>query len=168
MRGEGEISNAQLQSDIGRSPRARGRHHRDRRGQPLQRSIPACAGKASYSPASLKADRVDPRVRGEGIANKRKYHYVIGRSPRARGRRTNFPIYVASPRSIPACAGKAIPASPYPLVPGVDPRVRGEGSVASLVRKCSKGRSPRARGRRLLQLGLLGLLGSIPACAGKA
>ena len=49
----------------------------------------------------------------------------------------------------------------------VDPRVRGEAAVHDWGETVPEGRSPRARGSLVLNMGHPAISGSIPACAGK-
>ena len=168
MRGEGPFNCTATGFRTGRSPRARGRHRVPPVALSGGGSIPACAGKAGFARLVDLPKRVDPRVRGEGVAGLITAGCLVGRSPRARGRPQSADERVFDIRSIPACAGKApAPAASHPTR-RVDPRVRGEGLVTLPPPQGAVGRSPRARGRRSETFQLRRDGGSIPACAGKA
>ena len=107
VRGEGARRRVCAGLLWGRSPRARGRLPVRRFRRSLWGSIPACAGKAIGNRSSGWGDRVDPRVRGEGLIVCASSNQAIGRSPRARGRRKARKILLLCHGSIPACAGKA-------------------------------------------------------------
>ncbi len=112
--------------------------------------------------------RVDPRVRGGGSAARNRRGHGRGRSPRARGRRQLDFLGAAQQGSIPACAGEASTGGSRRHRRRVDPRVRGGGGWSLCSRSPSQGRSPRARGRPLVQHVGGAAHGSIPACAGEA
>ena len=133
----------------------------------LIRSIPACAGKTTYSAPFLSDSRVDPRVCGEDSHLEPFNLRLGGRSPRVRGRHGPAGTVHTAAGSIPACAGKT--RSPWwsRRWRRVDPRVCGEDKLQRLPCFFFAGRSPRVRGR-LADLGLRpGDSRSIPACAGK-
>ena len=168
MRGEGLQEPLHGPIELGRSPRARGRRTQPTNIVSMDRSIPACAGKAPRPGPRAWPDRVDPRVRGEGRIQGAWERMTTGRSPRARGRlahRRRAPKIIGS---IPACAGKAVVCRSGSALHRVDPRVRGEGMAWALCTVHFLGRSPRARGRRLQADTDQPAGGSIPACAGKA
>ncbi len=94
-------------TDLGRSPRGRGK-----RGEKLHRagivgSIPAWAGEAGQHALYRHQPEVDPRVGGGST------HQIVitspsaGRSPRGRGKLCSFCRYSSFNRSIPAWAGEA-------------------------------------------------------------
>jgi len=106
-------------------------------------------------------------VRGEARGRAGRASRSGGRSPRARGSRSDSLLAAARCRSIPACAGKPSRECPCRERPGVDPRVRGEASAGWRVTAPNRGRSPRARGSPKLPGQPCARAGSIPACAGK-
>ncbi len=65
VRGEDAVTTPLVTLHGGRSPRARGRHSRERMRAHVERSIPACAGKTSGASWCSPCKPVDPRVRGE-------------------------------------------------------------------------------------------------------
>ena len=91
-----------------------------------------------------------------------------GRSPHARGRRPWLFLGGSGAGSIPACAGEAGEAGPRLTTFGVDPRMRGGGSLADVKATLAQGRSPHARGRPERRRSAERWMGSIPACAGEA
>ncbi len=70
--------------------------------------------------------------------------------------------------SIPACAGEAYRRAQLDLDAQVDPRVCGGGTSAGRRTLKVRGRSPRVRGRLMLDDVIIVDAGSIPACAGEA
>ena len=90
-----------------------------------------------------------------------------GLSPRVRGK---LLVRQAQPdlmRSIPACAGETRYASIAGAHEGVYPRVCGGNSEGFFAQFRRGGLSPRVRGKRANVNNLLGIVGSIPACAGE-
>ena len=69
--------------------------------------------------------------------------------------------------SIPAYAGETVDDAKAPVVPWVDPRVRGGDEVEDDAGNPVPGRSPRTRGRPYPQRRGIGRQGSIPAYAGE-
>ena len=90
-----------------------------------------------------------------------------GRSPRARGSPGAGGLPGSERGSIPAGTGK--PAVVSRLVPSVrvDPRGHGEAAALAAGNYRAEGRSPRARGSRLLLGSQKEIQGSIPAGTGK-
>ena len=132
----------------GRSPRARGRLAALAAAYPGVGSIPACAGETApiwFTPCKLK---VDPRVRGGDASAYGHAAFSMGRSPRARGRRSNQRRPTSGVGSIPACAGETFVVTNTAADPEVDPRVRGGDRNSPPPQATVQGRSPRARGRR--------------------
>ena len=168
MRGEG-LSTVKVRSIVpGSSPRPRGRPGGCGDAEPVQRFIPACAGKACYKPVPSLYSPVHPRVRGEGPGTVTVNRTITGSSPRARGRLRSALLANYRSRFIPACAGKARPSIARAWRRAVHPRVRGEGDDQSAADPDAGGSSPRARGRPLDPASVLVMQRFIPACAGKA
>ncbi len=167
VRGENTWRAGPCARRAGRSPRARGKLSRQWSYATSIGSIPACAGKTGTPRDSQISRQVDPRVRGENGLQVHGHGRVAGRSPRARGKRSPGTRPWARRRSIPACAGKTTPPTWSASSTWVDPRVRGENLIGSARRRFYAGRSPRARGKRLIAPDIPLSLGSIPACAGK-
>ena len=151
----------------GRSPRARGSPRASSGCLGTRRSIPACAGEPRLAANVGYRFEVDPRVRGGAFP----FHVVpslfLGRSPRARGSRDALPQAWRRGGSIPACAGEPHPGQRRAALRGVDPRVRGGAPNGRYAGQIPTGRSPRARGSRVLEDFQAEDIRSIPACAGE-
>ena len=144
----------------GNLARPQGRHHP--RG-----SIPACAGKPHWRSRHSQMPTVYPRVCGETRPDIVSGRLVNGLSPRVRGNPGHSPWWIASARSIPACAGKPDQSSSPAKSRAVYPRVCGETADAGAAGRAGLGLSPRVRGNHLRQNRPFGGQRSIPACAGK-
>ena len=167
VRGEAASWMVEATAGMGPSPRARGSRRQHDLNLVSVGSIPACAGKPSWTTTQTDRSWVHPRVRGEARRPAALSTFAWGPSPRARGSpRKPHPPSAAS-GSIPACAGKPRRhRREVPLV-GVHPRVRGEAGTASWSTTPSEGPSPRARGSHRRSIGSRAPMRSIPACAGK-
>ena len=137
-----------LQPKSGRSPRARGKHHDGEALWGADGSIPASAGEAHKFLLESSAHQVDPRERGGSPNMMRRLAVLVGRSPRARGKRKSTSHGRSPERSIPASAGEAVCNCLQDPMPTVDPRERGGSLLHSGDRRRDEGRSPRARGKR--------------------
>ena len=145
----------------------RGNHANLDLSDATERSIPACAGEPSATPARTTNARVYPRVCGGTGWEVLPPLLTQGLSPRVRGNRGRTMRSFLAVGSIPACAGEPERRASDRLWWGVYPRVCG-GTVRSLRnRLVVQGLSPRVRGNP----GHCGhqdcLRGSIPACAGE-
>ncbi len=108
-----------------------------------------------------------PRVRGEDIPWRFSAAFLMGPSPRARGRLPRRLLRHAGAGTIPACAGKTAAARADTRRTGDHPRVRGEDDFPGVAKACPSGPSPRARGRRRFRPPPSTRTRTIPACAGK-
>ena len=134
-----------------------------------QGSIPACAGEPSLALRRLCGMGVDPRVRGGAADEPVVGSDHEGRSPRARGSPPDHHPLPVCNGSIPACTGEPPGMSVATIAEssGRSPRLRGSPQTSGGGAAAWGGRSPRVRGSRL-RVGLrVGLLRSIPACAGE-
>ena len=131
----------------GRSPRARGSH-----------------GPPAPDPRRLG---VDPRGRGGAISFVIRNERLRGRSPRARGSREPLPGGQGRVGSIPAGAGEPEKEPGTVITVRVDPRGRGGAREGTRHGHHGEGRSPRARGSRLIVTPCRFVVGSIPAGAGE-
>ena len=154
-------------ADEGPSPRVRGSPHVFVPLDPAAGSIPACAGKPAALAPVVGFIRVHPRVCGEAYEWVDAGVGVPGPSPRVRGSPCSCDGHLERVGSIPACAGKPRPASSRAPSTRVHPRVCGEANVEDMTRSPLNGPSPRVRGSPLQRAQRPGVLGSIPACAGK-
>ena len=152
---------------VGLSPRTRG----SRGGRPhLSRppgSIPANAGKPPGARAPAGRTRVYPRERGEAAWPARADVSRLGLSPRTRGSRRLGRRRQARHGSIPANAGKPLPAARRGSSSWVYPRERGEAVGEVIEAAAFSGLSPRTRGSPPPPGRVRPRLGSIPANAGK-
>ena len=110
---------------------------------------------------------VYPRVCGGTVVIRSSVMLNGGLSPRVRGNRGGSSTARSTGRSIPACAGE--PPRPgagavnYPVYP----RVCGGTQTTRGPPHAHMGLSPRVRGNRVVYLLVIGVDGSIPACAGE-
>ena len=86
MRGENDRTRSRFWSEIGTSPRARGKPRSFLLRGECNRNIPACAGKTSDLITLISI--------------------TMGTSPRARGKHVSEGLFDTENRNIPACAGK--------------------------------------------------------------
>ena len=107
VRGERHRYGSNIACSGGSSPRARGTPGGDPVPLEERRFIPACAGNASATRATLYNASVHPRVRGERAALTLTDGERVGSSPRARGTRSRRNHCLPRRRFIPACAGNA-------------------------------------------------------------
>ena len=93
--------------------------------------------------------------------------YLLGSSPRGRGKRDRLRSRVCGVRLIPAWAGKTHQVLPRPHLLPAHPRVGGENNDTSGLSQSATGSSPRGRGKRgeVTPRGFFQRL--IPAWAGK-
>ena len=153
--------------DVGRSPRARGNRLILRWRKAGGGTIPACAGEPSRRCSVAVKTRDDPRVRGGTLVLTGMIETLRGRSPRARGNPI-FCMYMVSPYgTIPACAGEPSSLGRSRTCTGDDPRVRGGTLWTDEIDERMTGRSPRARGNRMVGARQPARTGTIPACAGE-
>ena len=110
-------------------------------------SIPACAGEPSRRARGNRPITVHPRVCGGAEGTHEASITVEG--------------------SIPACAGEPPPSTNRTGSRWVHPRVCGGAFAEAAVAASTSGPSPRVRGSRDDGVLVVGLGGSIPACAGE-
>ena len=154
-------------TEVGSSPRVRGKHPvLCRRDRPV-RLIPACAGKTTACRAPPRPATAHPRVCGENSSREGRAHPLGGSSPRVRGK-LGGPLYSAeSCRLIPACAGKTLVGGEDADAAGAHPRVCGENQDLGVLDLTETGSSPRVRGKQRHPQARPDEAGLIPACAGK-
>ena len=93
-------------SNLGSSPRVRGKPGRGQRGESPCRLIPACAGKTECRKYARSESWAHPRVCGENRCSRYPAQRMAGSSPRVRGKLLpRFPCG-RTVGLIPACAGK--------------------------------------------------------------
>ena len=146
IRGEHFIESFQIVVAGGSSPHTRGAPGEDFRGHLMRRIIPAYAGSTCYHICIVGLDRDHPRIRGEHFAGDLRYPADDGSSPHTRGAPAGRRHRLIRRRIIPAYAGST---SGLPLAEwrrADHPRIRGEHSGVSMVRRCKYGSSPHTRG----------------------
>ena len=118
--------------------------------------MPPCPGRWDY-----------PRVRGGTGLGVDDDGFDLGLSPRARGNPDRVGRAVLAHGTIPACAGEPCWCPGRGCKSGDYPRVRGGTLMMQPSRKPRPGLSPRARGNPFRSNRPIGLVGTIPACAGE-
>ncbi len=152
---------------LGRSPRVRGRRSFVRDQNDVSRSIPAGAGETVTDSWRHSCSSVDPRGCGGDTCSGVAVCWVIGRSPRVRGRPPVGSVMSYVYGSIPAGAGETDVLASEAIETGVDPRGCGGDSRCVLSRTIMPGRSPRVRGRLRCDPDITQSERSIPAGAGE-
>lgn len=109
----------------GSSPHARGRSLDPSEDVLVRRFIPACAGQIAVTAAHSSRSPVHPRVRGADALSPNTMLFLVGSSPRARGRLREFLKPLCHDRFIPACAGQIAWRAICRRCGRVHPRVRG-------------------------------------------
>ena len=131
---------------IGSSPRGRGIPSRTK-GRPMGgRLIPAWAGNTCLARLGRGGWRAHPRVGGEYSFSVLGRRFVVGSSPRGRGIQGSPGARRGPYRLIPAWAGNTPYRGPRKRLPTAHPRVGGEYTYASPLRRSPYGSSPRGRG----------------------
>ena len=151
----------------GTSPRVRGKHWLKPSLLQASRYIPACAGETEVRCLQTEPGWVHPRVCGGNRANVYLGLFVIGTSPRVRGKPSGNSGSASFVRYIPACAGETIRPCPRATMRRVHPRVCGGNHSEPLPTISLHGTSPRVRGKPVPIYGFSFRLGYIPACAGE-
>ena len=132
-----------------------------------RRSIPACAGEPVILPTVGCHRQVYPRVCGGTAQRAIRRSIKLGLSPRVRGNQPARLRNLSVRGSIPACAGEPRPGSALSSQAAVYPRVCGGTASPSTCTSTTSGLSPRVRGNQGGRGRSLGMLRSIPACAGE-
>ena len=151
----------------GLSPPVRGNHDQPVAHVANLRSIPACAGEPVSNLAIRPSRKVYPRLCGGTVQIDRLAGLIPGLSPPVRGNLIPVMRWIASTRSIPACAGEPPLAGAELGRGGVYPRLcGGTYAVPELLEKL-RGLSPPVRGNPLCRPLFPPKTRSIPACAGE-
>ena len=132
-----------------------------------KRSIPAWAGETRYRRVRYAVSWVYPRVGGGNSNNRRLCRFVIGLSPRGRGKLSGVDTAGNTRRSIPAWAGETHYHIKPPSAKKVYPRVGGGNVGAGIIISDLLGLSPRGRGKPLAGVQKDSAQRSIPAWAGE-
>ena len=124
--GENSYNKDKSSSDMGSSPRVRGKPCAFWGVGGVRGLIPACAGKTAPSPRRPGRSWAHPRVCGENRKALEENRAAWGSSPRVRGKRAVRRPLPAAGGLIPACAGKTKARCAVCLRVGAHPRVCGE------------------------------------------
>ena len=151
----------------GLSPPTRGSRQPADLAHARVRSIPAHTGKPAHAASRTRIPRVYPRPHGEAHTCWSRRRARRGLSPPTRGSRPRLIGRASRSGSIPAHTGK--PRNPPLRRPELEvyPRPHGEAIASCSMRSACAGLSPPTRGSLRLILGIMALLGSIPAHTGK-
>ena len=154
-------------TELGSSPRVRGKQD-EGTFQPRRAGlIPACAGKTPSPPETFSRPPAHPRVCGENVYHRAFSQKNGGSSPRVRGKLIHACQRPADLGLIPACAGKTCTLCQVGARGWAHPRVCGENVFICTRFLHSRGSSPRVRGKRTVGSSAQRRIGLIPACAGK-
>ena len=152
---------------MGSSPLTRGKHEARTAREPGLGLIPAYAGKTRIRPCRACRSRAHPRSRGENAPGMASASWFQGSSPLMRGKPCGAGLGCPGPGLIPDHAGKTLPILSVLALVRAHPRSRGENSLPYSSIVLWKGSSPLTRGRRSRLNSVHGVLGFIPAHAGK-
>ena len=115
----------------GSSPRVRGKRSYSIPNFIGDRLIPACAGKTACRLSRLSRTWAHPRVCGENQRPISPLIWIVGSSPRVRGKHPDNPGRNVVVGLIPACAGKTVDFRATATGPRAHPRVCGENTERS-------------------------------------
>ena len=130
-------------------------------------SIPACAGETVGHIRRFVIDGVYPRLCGGNPRKALRASCLRGLSPLVRGKPEHGAIWLMCNGSIPACAGETDQSVTSEIDQWVYPRLCGGNSAHFLLFGLPLGLSPLVRGKLPNASSLMGVYGSIPACAGE-
>ena len=147
-RGENPASARRCPAARGSSPLTRGKPVCWLCGKPIDRLIPAHAGKTSSRRVIGCWSWAHPRSRGENYRLRRENGLVSGSSPLTRGKQLTDGGNVAVFGLIPAHAGKTLRATTIGSHAGAHPRSRGENRRCRRTTWACSGSSPLTRGKR--------------------
>ena len=151
----------------GSSPRGRGKLRRGNPQQTPDRLIPARAGKTNDAAHLKGAPLAHPRAGGENPSDVCLIHSRNGSSPRGRGKPGCSHFCPLLGRLIPARAGKTSQSWVRRAIRAAHPRAGGENGACNACWVRVTGSSPRGRGKLLVVMVGGGVVGLIPARAGK-
>ena len=167
MGGENASINRLEMSAQGSSPRGRGKPFQAHPRTPIQRLIPAWAGKTALSALTCAVGSAHPRVGGENPVASGLRRTTFGSSPRGRGKRRRHRRRGGARGLIPAWAGKTSKQPREHNQPLAHPRVGGENRPSATAARKPSGSSPRGRGKPGCPPDVWYRPGLIPAWAGK-
>ena len=152
---------------MGTSPRMRGKRGKDSQGRGPARNIPAYAGKTVTIVSPTPESQEHPRVCGENNLSALGLGFLVGTSPRMRGKRLEASSADSSSGNIPAYAGKTLAPIAAEEAMAEHPRVCGENLYDTLSCWGFSGTSPRMRGKPRITSSQWARPRNIPAYAGK-
>ena len=151
----------------GSSPLTRGKPSTAQAWPARQGLIPAHAGKTYPETRRCRATWAHPRSRGENHDHDDNMMTALGSSPLTRGKLGGPRVEDLAHGLIPAHAGKTVGVGGVHGVSWAHPRSRGENGRTITGYRRRYGSSPLTRGKRNVLEHRYGLLGLIPAHAGK-
>ncbi len=151
----------------GSSPLARGGPSAMRRQEARDGLIPAGAGRTTSTTRSGAPSRAHPRWRGADLCSSALASRLSGSSPLARGGHVRDRQVRVGRRLIPAGAGRTGPRARLSCGSAAHPRWRGADHRRGALLPAKAGSSPLARGGHLSIGESVGLVGLIPAGAGR-
>ena len=152
---------------VGSSPLTRGKPNHHDHPRTARGLIPAHAGKTFRWYSGLFDTGAHPRSRGENAAYVGDVPNDTGSSPLTRGKPRAPCRSWFRQGLIPAHAGKTKRSACQTACCTAHPRSRGENRLAGSRHRRRRGSSPLTRGKRSSGVSSVGLLGLIPAHAGK-
>ena len=165
--GENSSGGPDGESDMGSSPRVRGKLAGPQGGVLGDRLIPARAGKTRACPRRRRGRRAHPRACGENPRARHLPGDCYGSSPRVRGKQQWVGRDEGVAGLIPARAGKTGPTPSASSTKPAHPRACGENDYLVPDRQRDPGSSPRVRGKQSRGAPCETATGLIPARAGK-
>ena len=165
--GENPSTASAFPSCPGSSPRGRGKLQVGDAGGAGGGLIPARAGKTWLQRLRGGVGSAHPRAGGENVEAGGGHWSWSGSSPRGRGKRRGIPARAGGRRLIPARAGKTLSQPLRARRRTAHPRAGGENAAHALAEIYARGSSPRGRGKLDHLGGGCGVVGLIPARAGK-
>ena len=135
---------------------------------PPQGSPPRVRGKGWIVAVAVACFGITPACAGKSSTRPLISLFSGGSPPRVRGKEKGSDEYKVGDRITPACAGKRRHGRRYKSKRRDHPRVCGEKLFVFLFENVSQGSPPRVRGKDIPMVGVVGIPGITPACAGKS
>ena len=154
-------------SDVGSSPRVRGKQSQARHGTAAHRIIPASAGQTGMSPNVTVWHSDHPRECGANHLDPALFIPPQGSSPRVRGKPSPICRTECAPRIIPASAGQTSRKPERNASWEDHPRECGANRLDGHDVDPRRGSSPRVRGKHRRRDAHMLLVRIIPASAGQ-